>query len=196
MKTRIEQLIEFLNLTPSKFADEIDVPRSSISHILSGRNKPSLDFVKKIVDRFPDIEIEWIIFGKGNISKDKSNDDFEKDKIAVNEELITDELPVESAKSDLFSTAKSEDRVEYKTLDKKQDSKLNEIFENEDTTSIERNVEKEEKSLSSGLKKESENIKAPYNPKEAEIQLQGNDIDTIVVLYSDKTFVEYKKRSK
>lgn len=54
-------------LSASEFADEIGVQRSNISHILSGRNKPSLDFIIKIKDRFPEIQWEWIIEGKGDM---------------------------------------------------------------------------------------------------------------------------------
>lgn len=47
--------------SPSQFADEIDVPRSAISHLLNGRNKPSLDVIRKIVRRFPELGTDWIL---------------------------------------------------------------------------------------------------------------------------------------
>jgi predicted XRE-type DNA-binding protein len=53
---RITKVIEFSELSPAEFAEEIGVQRSSISHIISGRNKPSLDFITKIKSKFPDIE--------------------------------------------------------------------------------------------------------------------------------------------
>ena len=65
MINRILLVLKTQNLTSSQFADEIGVQRSSISHILSGRNNPSLEFVTKILKRFPDINSEWILFGKG-----------------------------------------------------------------------------------------------------------------------------------
>ena len=46
---RIQYLMKLNNLSPSAFADQIDVPRSSMSHLLSGRNKPSLEFIQKII---------------------------------------------------------------------------------------------------------------------------------------------------
>jgi transcriptional regulator with XRE-family HTH domain len=58
---KIKLLIEERNLTPSHFADEIGVQRSSISHIMAGRNRPSLEIVQKIVTRFPDITYEWLL---------------------------------------------------------------------------------------------------------------------------------------
>lgn len=68
MISRIKQILEQKNLTPSRFADKIDVPRSTISHILSGRNKPSLEVIQKILNAFPDVPIEWLIQGKGSYS--------------------------------------------------------------------------------------------------------------------------------
>lgn len=66
---RIVEIQEEYNLTPSLFADEIGVQRSSISHILSGRNKPSLDFIQKILLRFPEIDPGWLLSGKGQMKQ-------------------------------------------------------------------------------------------------------------------------------
>jgi len=57
----------FIGKLAKKFAEEIKVPRSSVSHILSMRNNPSLDFIMKIKHRFPDLEWSWLIEGKGNM---------------------------------------------------------------------------------------------------------------------------------
>lgn len=64
---RITKVIEYTELTPAEFAEEIGVQRSSISHILSGRNKPSLDFISKIKMKFPKLEWEWLITGEGEM---------------------------------------------------------------------------------------------------------------------------------
>ncbi len=67
MIEKLKEIIAEKGLTSSKFADEIGVQRSSISHILSKRNKPSLEFVQKILKRFPDINSDWLISGKGKM---------------------------------------------------------------------------------------------------------------------------------
>lgn len=69
MIERLKQIIEYYNLSASNFADKIDVPRSSISHLLSGRNKASLDFVIKVVDNFEDVELNWLVYGQGTFPK-------------------------------------------------------------------------------------------------------------------------------
>jgi transcriptional regulator with XRE-family HTH domain len=58
---KIKQVLKDKNLTPSYFADEIGVQRSSISHILSGRNRPSFDIIQKIIRRFPELGYDWIL---------------------------------------------------------------------------------------------------------------------------------------
>ena len=69
MKERIQKIIDLEKLTASKFADIIGVQRSSVSHIISGRNKPSLDFVQKILSKFPEINTDWLLSGKGSITR-------------------------------------------------------------------------------------------------------------------------------
>lgn len=69
---RLEKLIDYYELSAAAFADKIEVGRSSISHILSGRNKPSLDFVMKVISHFPDVELYWLLNGKGKFPKEKS----------------------------------------------------------------------------------------------------------------------------
>lgn len=69
LNERISKVIEYSSLTSSEFADEIDVQRSSISHITSGRNKPSLEFIIKIKSRFPEILWDWLVTGEGQMLK-------------------------------------------------------------------------------------------------------------------------------
>ncbi len=57
----IKQILIDKNISPSYFADEIGVQRSSISHILSGRNRPSFDIIQKIIRRFPELGYDWIM---------------------------------------------------------------------------------------------------------------------------------------
>lgn len=72
MKDRIIAFLETINLGSSQFAAEIGVQPSGISHILSGRNNPSLDFVLKVLNRYPELSSEWLLFGKGEMFRDSS----------------------------------------------------------------------------------------------------------------------------
>ena len=69
MKERLIKILEYKSLSSAQFADIIGVQRSSISHIISGRNKPSYDFLVKILDKFSDINAEWLITGNGDMLK-------------------------------------------------------------------------------------------------------------------------------
>ena len=65
MKDRIAHIIRAKNLTAAEFAVRLGIQPSNISHLLSGRNNPSLDFVRKLKETFPEYNLDWIIFGKG-----------------------------------------------------------------------------------------------------------------------------------
>src|SRR5690554_5028947 len=67
MKDRIQILLDKESLQPSRFAEIIGVQRSSISHILSGRNNPSFDMIQSILKNFPQINPDWLILGEGEI---------------------------------------------------------------------------------------------------------------------------------
>lgn len=67
MEERLLKLLDLEQLSSSKFADLIGVQRSSVSHILSGRNKPSFDFLQKTLRAFPMISADWLILGEGKM---------------------------------------------------------------------------------------------------------------------------------
>lgn len=64
IQERLQIVLKMHNLTPSSFADQIGVQRSNISHVLSGRNKPSLDFLEKILLNFPRVNAHWLVTGE------------------------------------------------------------------------------------------------------------------------------------
>lgn len=70
---RLKELLEYFNESASGFSEKIEVQRSNISHIMSGRNKPSLDFILKILKAYPDINLYWLLNGKGNMIKNLPN---------------------------------------------------------------------------------------------------------------------------
>lgn len=70
MKDRILQFLKAENKSSAQFADEIGVQPSGISHILSGRNKPSLDFVIKMLEKYKFLSTEWLLFGKGTMYRE------------------------------------------------------------------------------------------------------------------------------
>lgn len=99
---RIKKLLIFYNLSATQFADKINVQRSSISHLLSGRNKPSLDFVIKVVKIFNEVDLYWLLNGKGV---------FPKQEGSLPNKAITTALPLEST-----DPLKMEPKIETETI--------------------------------------------------------------------------------
>ncbi len=108
MRDQLIQLMKTENLTATRLADEIGIQPSSISHVLSGRNKPSYDFIIKIIERFESVNATWLLTGKGTMKKESSvgkngihetevNTSNSTEKL-TNKDLATDEFYSASAK--------------------------------------------------------------------------------------------------
>ena len=95
-----ERLLEFLkneNKSSAQLAEEIGVQASGISHILSGRNNPSLDFVLKMLEKYQFLSTDWLLFGKGSMYKESKMQnlfDYEPANINVNDEKKVNNEPV------------------------------------------------------------------------------------------------------
>ena len=79
MIDRIKLLMSEKEMSATQFSDEIGIQRSSLSHVLSGRNKPSLDFMLKIKNRFSDINLNWLLLGQGNLFQDAGGEEYDED---------------------------------------------------------------------------------------------------------------------
>ncbi|MBB3122903.1 MULTISPECIES: helix-turn-helix domain-containing protein [Mesoflavibacter] len=88
---RLQKVIDYYGESGSSFAEKIGVQRSSISHILSGRNKPSLEFVLKVLSSYPEVELYWLLNGKGNFPAEKNSTE------------IKSEIPTRPESQNLFS---------------------------------------------------------------------------------------------
>lgn len=92
---RIQTIMDHYGLTVSAFADEIGVQRSSVSHLLNGRNKPSLDFVMKLVDTYPEVNLYWLLKGVGEFPSSE-NEGVIKREVTVPEKTKSDQAETES----------------------------------------------------------------------------------------------------
>ena len=84
IKKRLALILKQQHLTPSAFADRIGANRSSISHVLSGRNKPSLDLLEKIVQHFPDVNSYWLLTGYTNVNSHATS--FQSEEVTYQKE--------------------------------------------------------------------------------------------------------------
>jgi len=164
MKEQLLKLIESEGLTPAKLADEIGVQRSSISHILSDRNKPSYDFILKILNRFTGINAEWLITGKGNMIKGENT--VQKSDNPSQKKLI---------QNDLFSS---------NSVDNSQKNNIQEVPRNIVQNSPS-NTYKGTDPKTDEDKKESKSIQKFTNV---------NNVNFIVAFYQDGTFEKFIPR--
>ena len=184
MVDRIILILKTQDLSSSQFADEIGVQRSSISHILSGRNNASLEFVTKILKRFPDLNSDWLIFGKGPMYRDSNN--------AVSDKSFSS---LQSNEPDLFSMP----IVEEPELipQEAQEKELEPIIEEPTITPNTVNISAQNKNeiLYEDVEKEKVLVsedKVTENKEEIKPEtVNKKAIEKIVIFYSDRTFREY-----
>lgn len=106
---RLEVVFEYYSISASAFADKIGVQRSALSHLLSGRNKPSLDFVLRIIDAFPEVDLYWLLNGIGTFPKNET----------VQNEALPSPIP-NSESFDLFSPQESHESEKEKLISNKE----------------------------------------------------------------------------
>lgn len=115
MRERIIRFLEIEKLSSAKFADDIGVQRSSVSHILSGRNNPSFDFIHKILTRYKYINAEWLILGTGNMLKSiKQINLFENNikESIISEKTISNNEKLKSQDNKLKENDESQENIE------------------------------------------------------------------------------------
>jgi transcriptional regulator with XRE-family HTH domain len=106
---RLQQIMNRYDLSASAFAEKIHVGRSSISHILSGRNKPSLDFVLAVLKTFEEVDLYWLLNGRGTFPKSQKNSSVENPPVtAVKKEDSPPSRSVASADADSPTVIKAE----------------------------------------------------------------------------------------
>jgi transcriptional regulator with XRE-family HTH domain len=90
MKERIMDFLRAENKSSSQFADEIGVQPSGISHIISGRNKPSLDFIMKMLEKYPYLSTEWLLFGRGDMYISQQMQDLFSESVGDSKETLAE----------------------------------------------------------------------------------------------------------
>ncbi len=158
-------------MNPGQFADELGIQRSNISHILSERNKPSLDLVQKILLRFKYINTDWLIFGKGEMIKQIYQQSLfpELDNQSLNQIKSEDSVTNNAIQTDNYNIANFTDNEKAEEI----------ILNKESNNSFVENP-----------------IKAVTNHETKSNNTNGDSvikkkIEKIIILYSDKSFTDY-----
>ena len=178
----IQRLLEFMrikNLTSSQLADAIGVQRSGISHFVSGRNKPSLEFVLKIIHHFPDVNPDWFLMGSGPIFRNSITEEPLKNPEVVNKDESSLAAPL--SESDFQPSLLDE-------LFKEEPEPKNADNAHEVQTDMHKrkpHPQSEKKVAEDGDLKKIENQENPVQNRE-EVTAER-----IVIFYNDRTFREY-----
>lgn len=165
MKDRLLKFLTREKLSSARFAEIIGVQPSSISHIISGRNKPGFDFIQKILINYPSLSAEWLITGQGNMLKS----DNIQGELFNSEYSGNTELSVEKQDENIHtSSERGNNKSDY------------------DPGISDTNVTTE---------KYHEDYKSEYNKATEITNVNNErDIEKIIILYSDKSFGEYSPK--
>ncbi len=101
MNRRLQQFLELEQLKPAQFADIMGIQRANVSHILSGRNKPSFEFIQKFLMKFPTVNPDWFILGKGK---------------PLREHSTSQAMPLPSSPENLFSEPERQEQLEQESV--------------------------------------------------------------------------------
>lgn len=113
MKERIIKIMECERMGQAQFASAIGIQRAAVSHIISGRNNPSLDVMTKILHRYPQINPDWLLLGKGEMLRDNTPAMEPADNIVKNPPQIQvvpeghQELPFQESRKELENSEKT-----------------------------------------------------------------------------------------
>jgi transcriptional regulator with XRE-family HTH domain len=175
IQDRIFLLLKTKSFTGAEFAVKIGVQPSNISHIMSGRNKPSLDLVMKILRKFPEIRSEWLLNGQGTMTKEYGSQNVAAvEKDGKNQgKIIQQELEFEKpAENNGFASSGGE------------------VFVENSLDEIERGEEKKAEVVDKVLIEEAKEDFREKEKKEPH-KIHHKRIEKIVVFYEDRTFREY-----
>lgn len=188
---RIYEVIQFLGLTPTAFADEIGIQRSGLSHILKGRNRPSLDVVQKIVARYPDINLAWLVNGTGNLSLSTPSVINLRQKSSEEPKKTLEENEVKSFKNTLFDFPQAEETSEKTPKTSPDLPSPRTTFSHEDFQV--KDAPSSENATSSAAPLEDPKSSASRFSFDSPEGIGNKKIAKIVVFYSDHTFEEFSR---
>ncbi len=196
MKDRIKKIQEYSGLSLGVFASRTGIKSASLSHILNGRNNPSLDVVMKIHETFPEISWEWMLYGTGPMLNGGNDNTVENKQVDSNfvaspaqtNRTIFDNDPVKSDETD-FEKNNEEDEIDYNIDTNVDDLKSTKTIEDPSSKTKETTVipQKSETEIIDSFIN-SESFK---NILDAQSKAKEKSVKKIIVLYDDGTFAEY-----
>lgn len=166
MEDRIRKFIEFKGISSSELADEIGVQRSNVTHVLKARNKPSFQFIEKLLQAYPEINAKWLLLGTGN--------------------MLDTSVKVSRT---LFDSATEQVSVAQDTT---QNEPTEEINQNEKPPLDRDTIAGQQNNISTKtIEKESVTQSEPSFKSPDELKSVEKPIERLIVFYKDQTFKVY-----
>jgi transcriptional regulator with XRE-family HTH domain len=175
IQNRIALIISTKGMTNAEFAEAINVQPSNISHIMSGRNKPSLDLVMKILKKFPELRTEWLLNGRGAMNKESNLFDFTDEKTEK-----SSAAPLQRENEQVFKPAMERNAVSA---------------EDKDNAGEKNNLAKKNPPEKSDQKYAGNADMVNSVAPEGQLR-SGKRIEKIVIFYADQTYEAYHPSDK
>ena len=192
MIDRINLIMQAKNINASQFADEINIQRSGMSHIMSGRNKPSLDFIMRVLKRYPEIDTNWLLFGKGEMYTTTSG---QQSMVKNQAETLAEPQNVDNQTSifesngqmDIFSSEPTDSESKNVVLESAEPQHVVNTVKTQDieTPQVEKNTERAEILINDSLPTTSE--------EKLIVEKMTKKAVRYLVFYSDHTFEEFTR---
>lgn len=207
MNDRIALVIKAKNITPSQLADELGVQRSGVSHILNNRNKPSLEFIQKLIKSYPEISTEWMLFGEGPMMKP-----FLGEQPQITSEKEVDKKPAVAKPiiMELFADDDTEEDIEATEIDESAPENTDQVSNiqavetqnsvpetpseiSSDKISSASDADKQQNSDASRTKEEKLDKSREIGVAQKKTVISKDDrvVERVIIFYSDKTFTAY-----
>lgn len=195
MKDRIKKIQEYSGLSLGVFASRTGIKSASLSHILNGRNNPSLDVVMKIHETFPEISWEWMLYGTGSMLNGGNVDNVENKPIEsniapspnqTNRTIFDNDPEKEEEFEDELESDDDTDDAGYINVNDVDTSKIVEPAPSKQMETIENQQKSESEIIDSFLK--SDSFK---NILDTHLKAKEKSVKKIIVLYDDDTYAEY-----
>lgn len=177
-KTRIEKLMQHEGMTSGQFAQEIGIQNSTLSHILNNRNNPSLDVMKKILNRFPLINSDWLILGQGPMFRQESHSQMPT--------LFGFEDEINSLSDTSFEKSVDKSLRSFSANEKKSVDIQSEVNTGASDSKINESLAIKEKSIENS-------VVSPEFAREQTFNA-GKKVIKIILYYSDNTFQEFDSK--
>ena len=167
MKERLRRFMKAENLNSTSLAQNLNIQASGISHILSGRNKPSYDFVTKLLTNFPNLNPDWLLLGKGPMHRDE----------------IRTKTPKNASESTALFSEESQSMPELSSL----------LFPTDDSDSSVTNTSLSENSET--IAEIVSNTPAQFSASQ-NMAIRCSNIERVMIFYTDGSFDTYAPSQK